>query len=158
LLVDEPSPASQGLAEAWNEMLDRLEESFSRMRQFTADAAHELRTPLTGLRTTAELALRRERHPGEYREAPAPVVRISERLNHLSESLLVLARGDEYAAPKASGHVDLAAVVRGVAAEMEPLFQEKQQRVSLDLQAQSTLADADADGIRRLATVLMDNA
>lgn len=146
------------LAEAWNEMLDRLEESFSRMRQFTADAAHELRTPLTGLRTTAELALRRERDSEEYREALAQVVRISERMNHLSESLIALARGDEHPFPRSSGQVDLAAVVRGVAAEMEPRFVEKQQAVNLELHDRPILPDGDADGIRRLATVLLDNA
>ena len=81
------------LAEAWNEMLGRLEESFSRMRRFTADAAHEFRTPLTGLRTTAELALRRNRNPEGYREALSQVVTISERMNHLCDSLLALARG-----------------------------------------------------------------
>jgi len=146
------------LAEAWNEMLDRLEESFVRMRRFTADAAHEFRTPLTGLRTTAELALRRNREPEEYREALTQVITISDRMNHLSENLLALARGDDRAAPRSTGTVDLAGLIRGVVAEMEPLFLEKQLTVELALESRPILPAADADGIRRLIAALIDNA
>jgi heavy metal sensor kinase len=146
------------LAESWNEMLGRLEESFSRMRRFTADAAHEFRTPLTGLRTTAELALRRNREPEEYREALAQVVTISERMNSLSDGLLALARGDDLPAARSTGRVDLAAVVRGVVAEMEPSIVDKRLTIDLALQARPVLPEADSDGIRRLIAALMDNA
>jgi signal transduction histidine kinase len=139
-------------------MLDRLEESFVRMRRFTADAAHEFRTPLTGLRTTAELALRRNREPEEYREALTQVITISDRMNHLSENLLALARGDDRAAPRSTGTVDLAGLIRGVVAEMEPLFLEKQLTVELALESRPILPAADADGIRRLIAALIDNA
>jgi len=57
------------LGDTWNEMLGRLDNAVQRMRQFTADASHELRTPISVIRTTAELALRRERSPDEYRKA-----------------------------------------------------------------------------------------
>ena len=146
------------LAEAWNEMLDRLEESFSRMRRFTADAAHEFRTPLTGLRTTAELALRRKRETEEYREALAQVIIISERMNQLSDDLLALARGDDMPTLRSSGRVDLAAVVRGVVAEMEPVLVEKKLQIELALNSRPVLPEADADGIRRLVAILLDNA
>lgn len=146
------------LAEAWNEMLGRLEESFARMQRFTADAAHEFRTPLTGLRTTAELALRRPRAPEEYREALSQVITISERMNHLSESLLALARGEDPPAIRTTGRVDIAGLVRGVVAEMQSVLAQKNLQISLLLSEKSVLPGADADGIRRLVSVLIDNA
>ena len=49
------------LAGAFNEMLDRLETSFQRLTQFSADIAHELRTPVNNLRGEAEVALDKAR-------------------------------------------------------------------------------------------------
>ena len=47
----------QVLIEAYNTMLDRLEDSFQQVSRFTADAAHELKTPLTVLRGKLEQAV-----------------------------------------------------------------------------------------------------
>lgn len=146
------------LAEAWNEMLDRLDHSFSRMRRFTADAAHEFRTPLTGLRTTAELALRRQRDPAEYREALSQVVAIADRMNHLSDGLLAVARGEDPPAIRISGQVDLASLVRGVVAEMDSVFALKRIEIRLTPSERLILPHADAEAIRRLVAVLLDNA
>ncbi|TWW09247.1 hypothetical protein E3A20_16260, partial [Planctomyces bekefii] len=57
------------LAHTFNEMLDRLEDAFKRLRRFTGDVSHELRTPLAVLRGEAEFALRKERSAQEYRES-----------------------------------------------------------------------------------------
>jgi signal transduction histidine kinase len=122
-------------------MLGRLEESFSRMQRFTADAAHELGTPLTGLRTTAELALRRPREAEEYREALQQVVSIAERMTNLSEGMLALALASTHTRP------------RPRAGWTWPGWDMK-------LSERPVLpgADADADAMRRLVTVLLDNA
>jgi two-component system heavy metal sensor histidine kinase CusS len=53
----------QPVARAFDEMLDRLEDSFTRLSQFSADLAHELRTPIGNLRGEAEVALTRLRSP-----------------------------------------------------------------------------------------------
>ena len=45
------------LADTFNDMLRRLEESFDRLSRFSADIAHELRTPLSNLRGQTEVAL-----------------------------------------------------------------------------------------------------
>ena len=146
------------LGEAWNEMLVRLEESISRMRRFTGDAAHELRTPLTALRTTAELALRRPRTPEEYRQSLEQVVLISERMTALADDLLALARGDEGNVLRNQHVVDVALIVRSVVSEMEPLFTAKQQQVELNLPDSPAMLIADAAGIRRILESLLDNA
>jgi heavy metal sensor kinase len=75
-----------------NRMLGRLEAALARERRFVADASHELRTPLAALRTELELALRRERSKPELEGALRSAAEETERLAHLAEDLLVLAR------------------------------------------------------------------
>jgi two-component system heavy metal sensor histidine kinase CusS len=84
----------QRLAEAWNRMLDRIDASVRQMTQFTADAAHELRTPVAIIRSTAELALRRNRDEASYRAALAEVHEETVYLTKLVEDLMWLARTD----------------------------------------------------------------
>ena len=83
------------LARSFNELLDRLKESFDRQRRFMADASHELRTPVAILRGESEVALSRpERSLEEYRESLAAVHAESQRLTHIVEDLFTLARAD----------------------------------------------------------------
>src|SRR5579864_3386036 len=57
-----------GLAETFNAMLDRLQDSFARVSQFSDDVAHELRTPINNLRGEIEVALAKARSSEDYRE------------------------------------------------------------------------------------------
>ncbi|MBI1766434.1 MAG: HAMP domain-containing protein [Acidobacteria bacterium] len=82
------------LAGVFNQLLNRLEASFDRMRAFTADASHELRTPLAIIRGEAEVALAQERSPGEYQEALTLIQDEAGRVAGLVEDLLALARAD----------------------------------------------------------------
>jgi two-component system heavy metal sensor histidine kinase CusS len=146
------------LAEAWNETLARLEESFMRMERFTADAAHELRTPLAALRTTAQLSLRRPREPQEYRDVLNQVASISERMNQLAENLLAVARGDHSLAPHAFSRMDLAAILRELAAEIELLTVDRGVTLKLNIQPGPLIMQGEADSLRRLVAALLDNA
>src|SRR5204862_2573013 len=82
------------LAVAFDEMLDRLEDSFTRLSQFSADLAHELRTPIANIRGEAEVALTRPRSPDEYREVIESSVAECERLSGVIDNLLFLARAE----------------------------------------------------------------
>ena len=84
----------QPLAIAFDQMLDRLEDSFTRLSQFSADLAHELRTPVANLRGEAEVALTRPRTADEYREVIESSVAECERLSSIIDNLLFLARAE----------------------------------------------------------------
>ncbi len=83
------------LAAAFDGMLDRLEDSFARLSQFSADLAHALRTPLHNLRGEAEVALARERTPAEYQHILASSLEECDRLSRMIDGLLFLARADD---------------------------------------------------------------
>jgi len=59
LPVVNPNDELGNLALAFNEMLERIEKSFERLKQFTSDAAHELRTPLTTIHSIGEVSLQK---------------------------------------------------------------------------------------------------
>jgi two-component system heavy metal sensor histidine kinase CusS len=84
----------QPLARGFDEMLDRLEDSFTRLSQFSADLAHELRTPVANIRGEAEVALTRTRSAEEYRAVIESNVAECERLSQMIDSLLFLARAE----------------------------------------------------------------
>jgi two-component system heavy metal sensor histidine kinase CusS len=80
------------LAAAFDDMLDRLEDSFSRLSRFSADLAHELRTPINGLLGTADVILAKERTPEEYRQVIESSLEEYSRISRMIERLLFLAR------------------------------------------------------------------
>ena len=84
----------QPVAIAFDDMLDRLEDSFTRLSQFSADLAHELRTPLANIRGEAEVALTRPRLPNEYAAILESSVMECERLSAVIDNLLFLARAE----------------------------------------------------------------
>jgi len=98
-----------------NRMLDRVERAVSELRSFTADAAHELRTPLTVLRAGLEVALSRERQAPEYRAALAEALAGTDRMCHLAEDLLTLARLEAAGTPRAAAGVDRGEMLRELA-------------------------------------------
>jgi two-component system heavy metal sensor histidine kinase CusS len=82
------------LASTFNEMLDRLEESFERISRFSADIAHDLRTPVNNIRGEAEVALARPRSAEEYQDVIGSFLEEAVRLSDLISDLLFLARAE----------------------------------------------------------------
>ena len=80
------------LSHTINDLLDRIENAVVREKQFTSDASHELRTPLAVIKGTLEVLIRKERKPEEYKEKIEYCVQEVNRLNHLVDELLLLAR------------------------------------------------------------------
>jgi len=96
------------LGQAFNGLLDRLEEAHERQRRFTGDASHQLRTPLTALLGQVEVALRQPRPADEYRRVLESAQRQGRNLTQIVEMLLFLARADADALPAELESVDLA--------------------------------------------------
>ena len=84
----------QQLACSFNAMLDRLEQSFARISQFSEDIAHELRTPVNNLRGGMEVVLGKPRSDDEYRDAIGSALEECERLARLVDRLLFIARSE----------------------------------------------------------------
>src|SRR5690554_2051411 len=80
------------LAETFNEMLDRLENSFEAQKQFVTNISHELRTPLAAIITELELSANKERNVEEYKVVIQNALSDSKKLVRLSNNLLDLAR------------------------------------------------------------------
>ena len=113
------------LANAFDEMLDRLEDSFRRLSQFSADLAHELRTPVANIRGESEVALGRSRTPDEYRETLESVVGECVRLSGLIENLLFLARAEAADASLQRVEFDGREAIEKVTTYYEPVAEER---------------------------------
>lgn len=82
------------LAASFDDMLGRLEDSFTRLSQFSADLAHELRTPIGNMLGEAQVALTRDRSSDEYRGVVESTAAECDRLSGIIDSLLFLARAE----------------------------------------------------------------
>lgn len=107
IVVDGLPAELSGLAETFNSMLDRLEESFQRISHFSDDVAHELRTPVNNLRGEIEVALSRARSSDDYREILGSCLEECARISRLIQSLLFLARMESAADGLQTESVDI---------------------------------------------------
>jgi Signal transduction histidine kinase len=96
-------------------MLKRLDDSFTRLSQFSADLAHELRTPIANMLGEAQVALTRDRTAADYRETVESTVTECERLSRIVDNLLFVARVDAAREPIARKQFDARAEVEKIA-------------------------------------------
>jgi len=157
LPVENPGDEVGRLAVVFNETLARLEQSFDRLRRFTADASHELRTPLTALRTVGEVGLREPRDPAAYREVIGSMLEEVDRVTRLVESLLLLSRADAGQVPLRREPLEVSALVREVAERLGVLAEEKRVRVSVEAPP-SPGVQGDPTLLRQALENLLDNA
>ncbi|MBV9762492.1 MAG: HAMP domain-containing protein [Acidobacteriaceae bacterium] len=140
-----------------NDMLAGLESAFRRITQFTADASHELRTPLAVIRTTAELMESRQRTFEEHRRAWASVLTQTERTTQLVDDLLTLARADAAVGALSVESVDVADVASTAVTDMHVLASAKGVKLQFSATTHPVIR-GDEDALRRLFTILLDNA
>jgi signal transduction histidine kinase len=145
------------LGKTLNEMLDRIESSLEREREFVGDASHELRTPLAILRTELDLAGREGRSADELRAALRSAGEEVDRLTQLAEDLLVLARSDQGRLPLRREPVELAVLLERV----RDRFARRASAVGRELVADApsgTRANLDPLRLEQALGNLVDNA
>lgn len=98
----------QALVQSFNSALDRLQESFQRLSQFSADLAHDLRTPLYNLTMQTQVALSKQRTNEEYQVLMSSSLEEYDRLTRMVESMLFLARADNAQVALNRQHFDVA--------------------------------------------------
>ena len=151
-----PEDELWALAQTFDSMIDRIQASFARQRQFVQDASHELRTPLATIRTNIEVTeMDPDTTPEEYKTLLETVKSQTERLTRLSEDLLFLSSEDGEEPEHEPVAVD--AITREVVRQLESLAASR--NVTLEaIQAVSLEIDVNADLLYRSLSNLVDNA
>ncbi len=143
------------LANAFNAMLARLEDSFRRLSDFSSDLAHELRTPVASLVTHTEVALSRARTAEEYREVLYSNLDMLEHIARMTSDMLYLAKADNGLIVPNKEAVELDAEARGLIDFYGALAEEQDVRLALRGQAS---VQGDKLMIRRAISNLLSNA
>jgi len=158
LQVQNPRDELGQLATSFNELLDRLNQSFDRQRRFVADASHELRTPVAILCGEAEVTLAQEhRTEHEYRESLQILREEAKRLKHIVEDLFTLARADAGQHPLAPSDFYLEELAAECSKNVRTLASAKQITVSCESAGELPI-HADEALLRRMLMNLLDNA
>ena len=145
----------QPLAIAFDQMLKRLDDSFTRLSQFSADLAHELRTPIANMLGEAQVALTRDRTAAEYRETIESTVAECERLSRIVDNLLFVARVDAAREPIARKWFDARAAVEKIAAFYQMVADDH--NVTINCSGDGQIY-ADPDLFERAVGNLLENA
>ncbi len=146
------------LATIFNDLLDRLDQSFERQRRFIADASHELRTPLAILRGEAEVAISQQgRKAADYLESLRILHKETSRLIKIVEDLFTLTRADSGQYPLLQEEVYLEEVAADCAHSARTLAGEKKIELCVDASAEC-MVRGDKALLRRMILNLLDNA
>ncbi len=147
----------QQLAKAINDLLQRIENSFNREKQFTSDASHELRTPLTSIRGTLEVLVRKPRESAHYEEKIGHVIREVDKMQLLLDRLLQLARLESGAVLLGKEPVRLTAVLEGLKTKKQHELEAKKMGLHVQIPTNTEVMD-DRTFLEILLSNLLGNA
>jgi two-component system heavy metal sensor histidine kinase CusS len=146
------------LARTFNQMLDRLEESFERISRFSADIAHDLRTPVNNIRGEAEVALARARSTEEYRNVIESCLEEAVRLSDLIGDLLFLSRAESPLSHLRCDLVDVGALLSGVREYYEGSAADGGVSLTMNIGPEPVIAELDRALLQRAVGNLVSNA
>ena len=145
------------LIETFNQMIERLENSFNQIRQFSTDVSHELRTPITVIRGQLEVALFTAQTSEQYREAMLNCLQDIERLSHIVRALLLLSQAETGQLILQKANLDLAGIVTDIVDQFQIPAEEAKVRLTADVQGRC-FVEIDRIQIERMLSNLLSNA
>ena len=140
-----------------NEMISRLEGSFERMAEFTADASHELKTPICAMRGEAEVLLLKERKAEEYQEGLAHFIEQFDHLNQMINDLILLSKFDTTQIELKTAPLRLDLLVQDLCHLFQVLAEQKNIALEVGSLEEVTVM-GDKTRLQQLFTNLIDNA
>lgn len=147
----------QKLGLTFNEMLDRFERGFKRLRQFSAAASHELRTPLTVMKGEIELALRKPRTDTEYERVLHNQLNVVNDMTHVVEQLLAVAHAEDGEVAVNWETLELGDLIRSVVRGYGSMALQK--KISIEvLAAERVRVQGERSLLERLIANLLENA
>ena len=157
LPVSNPSDDLGHAASVFNQLLQRLEDSFTQLRRFTSDASHELRTPLASLRSIGEVSLQNSHSAEQYREVIGSMLEEVCRLTHLVDSLLAISRTDSGQIALNLTTFSLVELIQEVVNVVGILAEDKDQIIRIEGSNQIAV-HADRGILRQAVLNIVDNA
>lgn len=157
LAVANPRDELGQLTAVLNDAFARLEDAFHQLKRFTQDAAHELRTPLSVIRSVGEVGLQEQRDSEAYREVIGSMLEEVDRLGHLVDGLLTLARAESGRLPLNPQPQDLRVFCQDVVECLRVLAEDKHQALTLDAR-EALFANVDRNTLRLVLMNLVANA
>ena len=150
-----PEDELRDLADTFDSMLDRLQDSFDEQRRFVHEASHELRNPLAVARTNLEVALGSD-DPNELRRSAGIALNSTERMSLLVEDLLEQAR---HGVPElTSSTFDLAQLAADRAVEFRAAASERELQIATQLGPGEVVINGDGPAIGRAVSNLLANS
>jgi len=139
-----------------NQMLNRLEIAFKRLRQFSAAASHELRTPLTVMKGELEVSLRRARSIGQYKRVLKTTLNSINQMTAIVEQLLLISRVQPGKESWQFQTVNLQKLLEGAVGDFKLLFRKK--KMSIHQQIQPVIVNGEERLLHHLFVNLIENA
>lgn len=155
IVLSNPPAELQPLISSFNQMLDRLENSFQQLSQVSADMAHDLRTPIGNLLGQTEIALTQKRSDTYYTALMGSNFEELVRLSTMIDKMLFLARAENASQVINKVSLSLDEVLLPLAEYFEGPSEERQ--IALRFSTSGKII-ADADLLRRAVANLLDNA
>jgi heavy metal sensor kinase len=140
-----------------NEMISRLESSFKRITEFTADASHELKTPLCALKGETEVLLSRGRTPEEYQEGLAHFIERFDYLNRMINDLILLSKFDSSQMELEKVPLRLDLLIQDICSFFEVLAEQRQITLTIN-SMREIMVLGDKIRLQQLFSNLIDNA